>query len=70
MLGLSNESDLTAPGAISLGETVDVKHVTGVVPWPAETPVATITHMGNVLNIIDIDGQSERVPFDTEFLEL
>ena len=69
MLGLSNESDLTAPGAISLGEIVEVKHVTGVVPWPAETPVATITQMGNFLNIIDIDGQIERIPFDAGFFE-
>ena len=69
MLGLSNESDLTAPGAISLGEIVEVKHVTGVVPWPAETPVATITQMGNFLNIIDIDGHSQRIPFDAGFLE-
>jgi hypothetical protein len=70
MLGLSNESHLTAPGAISLGETVDVKHVIGVVPWPAETPVTTITHSGNFLNIIDIGGQLERIPFDAGFLGL
>tara|TARA_B100000767_G_scaffold110085_1_gene105389 strand:+ start:213 stop:536 length:324 start_codon:yes stop_codon:yes gene_type:complete len=69
MLGLSDESDLTAPRAIYLGEIVDVKHVTGVVSWPMETPVATITQMGNFLNIIDIDGHSQRIPFDAGFLE-
>ena len=69
MLGLSDESDLTAPGAIYLGEIVDVKHVTGVVSWPMETPVATINQMGNFLNIIDIDGHSQRIPFDAGFLE-
>lgn len=70
MLGLSNDSDLTAPGAISLGKTVDVRHVTGVVPWPAETPVVNITQIGNFLKITDIDGQIERFPFNAGFLEL
>ena len=69
MLGLSNESDLTAPGVISLGQIVDVKHVIGVVSWPTETPVATISQMDNRLNIIDIDGYSQRIPFDAGFLE-
>ena len=70
LLELSDDSDLTAPGAICLGETVDIKHVIGVVPWPAETPVATIAHGDNFLNITDIDGQSVRIPFDAGFLGL
>jgi hypothetical protein len=60
---------LTAPGVISLGQIVDVKHVIGVVPWPTETPVATISQMDNRLNIIDINGYSQRIPFDAGFLE-
>jgi hypothetical protein len=70
MLGLSGDSDLTAPGAVSLGARVEVCHAIGAVPWPGESAVVDVSVTAGALTIRGSDGASVTLPFDVGFLDL
>ena len=68
MLGLSDDRDLTAPGAITLGARVDIRHIIGAVPWPGESPVMDVVAAPDTITLSDAQGKRVTVPCDTGFL--
>ncbi|MEQ8967508.1 MAG: hypothetical protein RID91_16975 [Azospirillaceae bacterium] len=72
MLGVSSESDLAGPGALTLvpDGTVEMRHVIGAIAWPSGEPVATVTLEGDALAVTGEGGTARRVPFRAAFLRL
>lgn len=70
MLGVSSEADLAGPGALTLGDEVEIRHVIGALNWPSGEPVATVEAAGGAVTITGDGGARRRVPLDTGFLGL
>lgn len=70
MLGISSEADLTGPGALTLGDEVEVRHVIGATGWPSGEPVARVGLEGDMLAVTGEGGAFRRVPIDAAFLKV
>ncbi len=72
MLGLSDEADLTGPGALQLAPrgTAEVRHVLGAIAWPSKEPVAEVRAGDGTVTVIGEAGAERQVPFHTDFLGL
>ena len=72
MLGLSTESDLSGPGAVTLvtDGTVEVRHAIGAIHWPSEDPVADIRVGNGTVEIVGASGFARQLPFQSQFLRL
>lgn len=70
MLGLSDESALSGPGALALSPeaTAEVRHVLGCVAWDAAEAVAEVAEEPGAILVRGERGTTRRLPFRSGFL--
>lgn len=68
MLGQTPETEIGGPGAITLGQDTEIRHVIGALSWPTEEPVSDVTLETGQLVIRGTEGAVKEVAFDASFL--
>jgi hypothetical protein len=70
VLGLSSESGLAGPGALTLvaGGMAEVRHVIGAIAWPSGQAVAAVVREGDRVTVTGEGGAVRSLPVRPDFL--